>query len=979
MKKATIMSMVIAWNKGCAMKRWDLSPGIAVLLLAMLCTNITHAQLAGYSHVEDIYVNHDRVAGSSNLTDFPLLVSITEDYLRTTGNGGDVTNANGYDIAFSVDGTTQLAHEIEYYDGTTGEYIAWVNIPTLYYNQYTIVYLSYGNASITVDPSSTSTWNSGYVGVWHLHEEVGGTGTVDLYQDATGNGHHGDDQVSATGTEGVIGQGQQFDGANDYVDMGNVLDYGESDPMTYSAWIRTTGGWTQIAGKAFQNPPYQGIWFYIENDGGLAFYVYDDNGDLIGRWSDPVYNDDEWHYVTTTYDGSGTLGGIKLYEAGNEITTFQGTYADPLTGTVENGFSFNIGAVNDGAGDQFDGFIDEVRLSTVVRSDDWIATEYNNQSDPASFLSLGGPPVPDGPGGIGSTNGATSLVLWLDAASISGGPVSTWNDESGYGNDAPSGVAAPGYSATGGGNSQPTVTFNAGSTQNFVIDGPTHPEVIPSDAFSIFVAGNFSSTNVFGGLVTTSSLTSWADGWGFNDDNDNVLYYYTDWSAADGVGWRDFGAVDDNDHIYGMVRNSGGSANAYEDESSSSFTSASLTYNGGNDLQIGSSPGPYYLTGEISEIIQFDDALNSAERIVLANYLSAKYNIALSSNNAYAQDGNAEGDYDFDVAGIGRVDASNILDDAQGTGVVRILNADNLNNDEFLIWGHDGGTWGASETGDVPGGMLSRLVRVWRVSEANASGASVDVGAVDIRFDLRGLEPYQTSDLRLLVDTDLDGAFADETPISGATALGGGIYEFAGISDLADDRRFTVGTIDIALPIELLRFKAEVLKDGRAVGLEWSTGSETNNDFFTVERSRDSKEWSGILHIPGAGNSSSRLDYATTDNHPLHGLSYYRLKQTDFNGAISYSPVVTVSIGQINSTQPYLFPNPATDVLTVNGIVMDLRKTRIHNVLGQDVSDQVAIRIGDDTDEYRLDVSLLPPGWYSLKTDLFSLKFMKRR
>ncbi len=979
MRKATILSMALARNKGWAMKRWGLSPVIAVLLVAMLYTNLTHAQLAGYSEVEEIYVNHDKVSGTSNLTDFPLLISVTEDFLRTTGNGGDVTDANGYDIAFSIDGTTQLAHEIEYYDGAEGQYIAWVNIPTLYYNQYTIVYMSYGNASITIDPSSTSTWNNGYVGVWHLDEEVGGTGTVDFYQDATVNANHGDDQVSATGTEGVIGQGQQFDGTNDYVDMGNVLDYGESDPMTYSAWIRTTGGWTQIAGKSFQDPPYQGVWFYIENDGGLAFYMYDNNGDFIGRWSDPVYNDNAWHYVTATYDGSGTLGGIKLYEAGNEITTFQGTYAGPLTGTVENTRSFNIGAVNDGAGDQFDGFIDEVRLSTVVRSDDWIATEYNNQSDPASFLSLGGPPVPDGPGGIGSTNGATSLVLWLDAASISGGPVSTWSDESGYGNDALSGAAAPGYSATGGGNGQPAVTFNAGSTQNFVIDGPTHPEVIPSDAFSVFIAGNFSSTNVWGSLVTTSSLASWNDGWGFNDDNDGVVYYYTDWNAADGVGWRDFGAVDDNDHIYGMVRNSGGPGNAYEDENSLSMTSPSLPYNGGNDLQIGSAPGPYYLTGEISEIILFGDALNSAERIVMANYLSAKYAIPLDNNDVYAQDGNAEGDYDFDVAGIGRVNASNILDDAQGTGVVRILNAGDLDNDEFLIWGHDGGTWGASETSDVPGGMLSRLVRVWRVSEANTSGASVDVGTVDIRFDLRGLEPDQTSDLRLLVDTDLDDSFADETPISGAVALGGGIYEFTGISDLADDRRFTVGTIDIALPIELLRFEAEVLEDGRKVELQWSTGSETDNDFFTLERSRDSKEWSGILHIPGAGNSSSRLDYTTTDNRPLPGLSYYRLKQTDFDGAVSYSSIVAVSIGNTDASEPYLFPNPATDEVTVHGIVMDLRKTRIYNVLGQDVSDKVMIRIGHDADEYRLDVSRLPSGWYSLKTDLLSLKFMKRR
>ena len=135
-----------------------------------------------------------------------------------------------------------LKYEVEQYDGATGTLVAWVRLPVLEFDVDTVFYLAYGNSGISSPQADApDVWDSNYKGVWHLDEEQSGTGTNDLYTDSTANSNHGDDQVSATGQEGQIAAGQQFDGSNDYVDMGNVLDYGKNDPMTYSAWIKTSG------------------------------------------------------------------------------------------------------------------------------------------------------------------------------------------------------------------------------------------------------------------------------------------------------------------------------------------------------------------------------------------------------------------------------------------------------------------------------------------------------------------------------------------------------------------------------------------------------------------------------------------------------------------------------------------------------------------------------------------------------------------
>lgn len=99
-------------------------------------------------------------------------------------------------------------------------------------------------------------------------------------------------------------------------------------------------------------------------------------------------------------------------------------------------------------------------------------------------------------------------------------------------------------------------------------------------------------------------------------------------------------------------------------------------------------------------------------------------------------------------------------------------------------------------------------------------------------------------------------------------------------------------TVQNPLPIQLLAFTAQ--PEGDNVRLSWTTLTEEDNDFFTVERSGDDLVFSAIAEVPAAGTSVSALHYTLLDEAPLQGLSYYRLRQTDLDGASTLSAIVPV-------------------------------------------------------------------------------------
>jgi hypothetical protein len=104
-----------------------------------------------------------------------------------------------------------------------------------------------------------------------------------------------------------------------------------------------------------------------------------------------------------------------------------------------------------------------------------------------------------------------------------------------------------------------------------------------------------------------------------------------------------------------------------------------------------------------------------------------------------------------------------------------------------------------------------------------------------------------------------------------------------------------------ALPVELTLFNAQVL-DGQQVGLNWVTASEKNSRAFIVERSSDGKGFRELSSVAAAGTTQYQTTYRITDEQPLPGTSYYRLRQIDLDGTYSFSPVRTVKVDRFGSS-----------------------------------------------------------------------------
>ncbi len=586
-----------------------------------------------------------------------------------------------------------------------------------------------------------------------------------------------------------------------------------------------------------------------------------------------------------------------------------------------------------------------------------------------------------GPGGVGST---ATTALWLSAdrgvfrdagitPAVNGDNVVRWNDMSGNALFAsePYSVNRPNYQQ-GVVNAKPVLRYTAASTDRLLVSGLTS-----GNQASIFVVARHTSLpspnpglvqgssvgNAYSNAANLKHLGMWVNstntqpwGRGIRSDGTELNITQTTNTTA-GTFYiinSDYGAATIQQYI-----NNGTAGSVATNGTLRSWT----------DMAIGVQAGTEAWNGDIAEVIAFNVSLNSVQRVIVSNYLAAKYGLGLATSDLYTQDDVGNGNYDHDVAGIGRISGTNLQTDAQGSGLVRISKAGygGLGDNEFLLWGHDNAAMDAWGITDYPPILQGRVARVWRVSEVNTSGSAVNVGNVDITFDLAGMGPVTTSDLRLLVDTDGDGLFADETPITGATNPSGTLYRFSNTAALVDGRRFTIGTMNAMstpLPIELIAFDAEPA-GAHTVRTRWSTASELNNDHFAVERSVDGVTWEVAGNIPGAGNSSAVLHYELVDQDAHGDLLYYRLRQTDNDGAFTLSDMRVVHMDE-QVIGPVIYPNPGEGLFTIAWQEEVDARTRYEliDAAGRHVSVQFTTTSGHLTD---FDLRGQPPGLYLVR------------
>lgn len=151
--------------------------------------------------------------------------------------------------------------------------------------------------------------------------------------------------------------------------------------------------------------------------------------------------------------------------------------------------------------------------------------------------------------------------------------------------------------------------------------------------------------------------------------------------------------------------------------------------------------------------------------------------------------------------------------------------------------------------------------------------------------------------------------------------------------------QFSIEASDYSvLPVSLISFNGYNKEDVNVI--EWITASETNNDYFTIERSANAQDFGEIGHIKGAGNSNSYINYSFTDYEPENTVSYYRLKQTDLDGKINY-PSTVIAIKNSNKQEQNtltVFPNPNDGIeikINVNGFNSNEVVITIQDILGR--------------------------------------------
>ena len=333
-----------------------------------------------WSYRKQITINGDNVTAS--LTDFPVLVSLTTD----ADLAADALDS-GYDILFTAaDEVTKLPHEIESFNGTTGELLAWVKIPTLPSGSDTDIYMYYGSANASNQQNAAGVWDSNFRMVQHLEETSGGAYAI---TDSTSNSNNGTDTNSPTlGATGSINGAATFGTGNDYILVDDSSSLDISGNITLEAWIYPTtidGTHRRIIIKPLSSwamPYYEySLWVYGTGADNLGFGISDGSTrvyEVYGSLSTGT-----WQHVAGTFNGTT----LKWYINGEYITQMS-------TGTVTsigtNNEPVSIGSVLPLVSNlEFDGTIDEVRISSTDRSADWLKTGYNNQSNPGDFLTLG--------------------------------------------------------------------------------------------------------------------------------------------------------------------------------------------------------------------------------------------------------------------------------------------------------------------------------------------------------------------------------------------------------------------------------------------------------------------------------------------------------------------------------------------------------------------------------------------------------------
>lgn len=307
---------------------------------------------------------------TASLVSFPITINMTANQFRTTGNGGSVQNANGYDITFSRNaaGTSLYSWEIETYNGSTGQVVMHLLTDSVSIHKNDTIYMRYNQASITTfqGGAAGAVWTGAgnYYSVWHMNQVLTAAGQTET--DYTGNGN----SLTSVGT---WTSGQQVAGPvgfaiNSISGNGNYFSFptiGYSTSFTIETWAKITVA-DQTSTIFGHNSFANDVNFY-----GGFFRLYNGSDAVVDGTATPI---NTWtHLVITESTTAGTTT-LTVYHNGTPTATATGAFTYNWSRLF-----INLTTISSTMA------VDEPRISSVARSGPWIAAEYLNQNTPGTF------------------------------------------------------------------------------------------------------------------------------------------------------------------------------------------------------------------------------------------------------------------------------------------------------------------------------------------------------------------------------------------------------------------------------------------------------------------------------------------------------------------------------------------------------------------------------------------------------------------
>ena len=340
--------------------------------------------MANIPRRKEIRFDNTKVSGA--LTDFVAWIDLNDAEIAAHAQ------PDGRDIFFTAaDGTTRLDHAIQIADPGTHHFAAWVRIPALSNTTAISIYVRYGDPGAASAPNPAGVFKASFAAVWHLDDTLPAT----TIADATGT-HAGTPTLTSatTSVPGKFGNGLNFTGTNDQIAFSNPLS--GKTPHTISVWVNQDPSVNHTAAIVVVGTPAAGQsrWLhghYTNSSLAVGFY----GPDWVPNPAQ-VIDGTDWTYLTWTFEGGNNRS--HLYKNGVELPdspfTPPGSPPPQINTTGTAGFIGFAPEPAYGSNNGYEGAIDELRIATVARTAGWIATEYANQSSPATFYTLGAEQTP---------------------------------------------------------------------------------------------------------------------------------------------------------------------------------------------------------------------------------------------------------------------------------------------------------------------------------------------------------------------------------------------------------------------------------------------------------------------------------------------------------------------------------------------------------------------------------------------------------